>query len=113
MAYEQQSEQMKYVLQKETLVAEQNTIRAEGIASYQTIVASGVTERLLRWRGIEATRTLSEGCNPKLVVIGGGKGLSMIINQDTASGATHVQSQATKPQTVTRPQSDAYHPTSK
>eukprot|EP01061_Rhynchopus_euleeides_P014767 TRINITY_DN2545_c0_g1_i1.p1 TRINITY_DN2545_c0_g1~~TRINITY_DN2545_c0_g1_i1.p1 ORF type:complete len:322 (+),score=69.22 TRINITY_DN2545_c0_g1_i1:170-1135(+) len=115
MAYEQQSEQMKYVLQKERLIAEQATIRAEGIAAYQNIVASGITDKLLRWRGIESTKTLVASCNPKVVIIGNsrGKDLSIMLNEGGSSsqpGAGRQQTVTRKQQTVTRPQSDAFHP---
>eukprot|EP00659_Diplonema_papillatum_P000310 gene310-428_t len=81
MATEQESEQMEYVLQKERLIAEQQVIRAQGIAEFQHIISEGLTNKLLEWKAIEATKDLAQTCNPKLLVIG--KGTPLILNQDT------------------------------
>ena len=83
MAMEQQAEQMKYILQKERLLADQKVILAEGIAKFQNIVSSGITPRLLEWKGIEVTKSLAQNCNPKVVVIGGSGdagGIPLILN---------------------------------
>jgi len=77
---EQQSEQMKFVLQKESQEAERKRIEASGIAKYQEIVSKGISETLLRWKGIEATEKLSTSSNSKVVIIGSGKdGLPLIL----------------------------------
>ncbi|MBN1102561.1 MAG: prohibitin family protein [Deltaproteobacteria bacterium] len=77
---EQQSEQMKFILEKERQEAERKRIEAKGIADYQTIINQGLNENLLRWKGIEATRELAKSQNAKVVVIGSGKdGLPIIL----------------------------------
>ena len=38
--------------------AERKAIEATGIADFQKIVAHGIDEKLLRWKGIEATTEL-------------------------------------------------------
>lgn len=77
---EQQSEQMKFVLNKETQEADRKRIEAQGIADFQKIVTTGLTDEFLRWKGIEATSKLAEGQNSKVVVIGSGKdGLPIIL----------------------------------
>lgn len=77
---EQQAEQMKFVLNKEEQEAERKRVEAKGIADFQRIVTSGLTPAFLRWKGIEATATLSESPNAKVVVIGSGKdGLPIIL----------------------------------
>eukprot|EP01064_Diplonema_japonicum_P003512 TRINITY_DN12258_c0_g1_i1.p1 TRINITY_DN12258_c0_g1~~TRINITY_DN12258_c0_g1_i1.p1 ORF type:complete len:328 (+),score=79.59 TRINITY_DN12258_c0_g1_i1:340-1323(+) len=82
MAIEQQAEQMRYVLEKEKLLAEQKVILATGIAQFQSIVSKGVNEKLLRWKGIETTKALAESCNPKIVIIGKQGNTPIILNQD-------------------------------
>eukprot|EP01046_Picozoa_sp_COSAG06_P034904 COSAG06_NODE_3698_length_4997_cov_1.758677_4_plen_109_part_00 len=78
---EQESQRMEFVLKKERQEAERKAIEAEGIAQFQMIVTKGIDERLLRWRGIEATRELAASKNAKVVVIGSGKdGLPLILN---------------------------------
>jgi prohibitin 1 len=77
---EQQSEKMRFVLDKETQEAERKRIEASGIADFQTIVSDGISEKLLRWKGIEATETLANSGNAKVIVIGGSDGLPLILN---------------------------------
>lgn len=77
---EQQSEQMKFVLNKETQEADRKRIEAKGIADFQKIVTTGLTDAFLRWKGIEATSKLADSQNAKVVVIGSGKdGLPIIL----------------------------------
>jgi prohibitin 1 len=80
---EQESEQMKFVLQKELQEAERKRIEAQGIADFQRIVAAGISPALLEWKGIEATEKLAMSQNSKVVVIGSGKnGLPIILGGD-------------------------------
>lgn len=45
------------------------------------IVAMGISEQLLRWKGIEATMKIAESQNAKVVIIGSGKdGLPIILD---------------------------------
>jgi hypothetical protein len=70
---EQEAEQMKFVLQKEQQEAERKRIEAQGIADFQGIVAQGISQRLLEWKGIEATEKLAASPNSKIVVVGNTK----------------------------------------
>lgn len=77
---EQEAEQMKFVLQKATQEAKRKKIEASGIAEFQRIVAKGISEQLLEWKGIEATEKLADSPNAKVVVIGNSKnGLPIIL----------------------------------
>ncbi len=77
---EQQSEQMKFVLNKETQEAQRKRIEAQGVADFQKIVTAGLNDAFLRWKGIEATAKLADSQNSKVVVIGSGKdGLPIIL----------------------------------
>ena len=77
---EQEAEQMKFVLQKEQQEAERKRIEAQGVADFQRIVASGISQQLLEWKGIEATEKLALSQNTKVVVIGNQKsGLPIIL----------------------------------
>lgn len=77
---EQQSQQMKFVLQKEQQEAERKRIEAQGIADFQKIVAAGISPQLLEWKGIEATEKLAMSPNTKIVVVGNPKsGLPIIL----------------------------------
>jgi regulator of protease activity HflC (stomatin/prohibitin superfamily) len=79
---EQQSEQMRFVLDRERQEAERKRIEAQGIADFQRIVAQGIDERLLRWKGIEATQALAASQNAKIVIVGGKDGLPLILNSN-------------------------------
>lgn len=80
MAAEQESERMKYVLLKEKQEAERKKIEAEGIQKFQDIVSKGISEQLLKWKGIEATEALAKSTNAKVVIIGAGKeGMPIIL----------------------------------
>jgi len=85
---EQEAARMEFVLQKERQEAERKSIEADGIAKFQKIVSEGISENLLRWKGIEATRDLATSQNAKVVVVGSGKdGLPIILGGDTLSTA--------------------------
>ncbi len=77
---EQRAEKMVFTLERERQEALRKAIEAKGIAEFQRIVAQGLTEDLLRWKGIEATESLSASPNAKVVVIGSGAdGLPLIL----------------------------------
>jgi regulator of protease activity HflC (stomatin/prohibitin superfamily) len=78
---DQESQRMQFVLMKERQEAERKRIEAQGIADFQNIVARGISEQLLRWKGIEATEKLSSSTNAKVVIIGAWKdGLPLILD---------------------------------
>lgn len=78
---EQESQRMEWVLTKEKQEAERKRIEAKGISDFQNIVAKGISEPLLRWKGIEATEKLASSANTKVVIIGAGKdGLPIILD---------------------------------
>jgi len=77
---DQESQRMEFILTKERQEAERKRIEAQGIADFQNIVARGISEQLLRWKGIEATEKLASSQNAKVVIVGGGKdGLPLIL----------------------------------
>ena len=80
---EQESQRMQFVLLKEKQEAERKRIEAQGIADFQRIVAQGISEPLLAWKGIEATQQLAHSQNAKIVIIGNPKnGMPLIIPTD-------------------------------
>ena len=77
---DQESQRMEFVLTKERQEADRKRIEAQGIADFQRIVAQGISEQLLRWKGIEATEKLAGSPNAKVIVVGSGKdGLPIIL----------------------------------
>ncbi len=83
LSAEQEAARMQFVLQKEKLEADRKRIEGEGISTFQKIVTDGISENLLRWKGIEATRELAASPNAKVVIIGAGPGgLPVILGND-------------------------------
>jgi len=78
---DQESQRMEFILTKEKQEADRKRIEAKGIADFQAIVAAGISDQLLRWKGIEATEKLASSANAKVIVIGAGKdGLPIILD---------------------------------
>jgi regulator of protease activity HflC (stomatin/prohibitin superfamily) len=71
---DQESQRMEFILTKEKQEADRKRIEAQGIADFQKIVATGLSDQLLQWKGIEATEKLATSQNSKVVIIGSGKG---------------------------------------
>ncbi len=81
LAAEQEALRMQFILDKERQEADRKRIEAEGIADFQKIVSDGISEPLLRWKGIEATMEIARSENSKVVIVGGGNdGLPVILN---------------------------------
>jgi len=80
---DQEAQRMKFTIEKEKLEADRKRIEAKGIADFQQIVSAGITESLLKWKGIEATMKVAESNNTKVVIIGSGAdGLPIILGGD-------------------------------
>jgi len=78
---EQESQRMQFILTKEKQEAERKRIEAGGISDFQKIVSQGISEQLLRWKGIEATEKLANSANTKVILVGAGKtGLPIILD---------------------------------
>lgn len=81
MTAQQQAQQMDFTLEKERKEAQRKAIEAQGIQDFQNIVTKGITEQLLKWKGIEATEKLAGSPNAKVVIVGGKDGLPIILGQ--------------------------------
>jgi len=80
---DQEAQKMKFTIEREKLEADRKRIEARGIADFQQIVSAGITESLLKWKGIEATLKVAESNNTKVVIIGSGAdGLPIILGGD-------------------------------
>lgn len=76
----QESEEYDFRIDKEKKEAQRKRIEAEGIKEYQNIVAQSLSDKLLKWQGIEATKELAGSQNAKVVVVGSGQsGLPLIL----------------------------------
>jgi len=80
---QQEAQRMEFVLQREKQEAERKRVEAQGIKDFQNIVTEGISEKLLEWKGIEATVELARSSNAKVVVVGNSKtGLPLIFSAD-------------------------------
>jgi len=73
-------QEFDFRLQSSMKEAQRKRIEAEGIANYNKIIESSLTEEILKYKGIEATLDLGKSENAKVVVIGSGEnGLPIIL----------------------------------
>ena len=80
---QQEAQRMEFVLQREKQESERKRVEAQGIKDFQNIVTEGISEKLLEWKGIEATIELARSTNAKVVVVGNTKtGLPLIFAGD-------------------------------
>ncbi len=78
---DQEAQRMEFILLKEKQEADRKRIEAKGISDFQNIVAQGISDQLLRWKGVEATEKLANSPNTKVIIIGAGKdGLPIILD---------------------------------
>ena len=78
---EQESQKMKFVLDKERQEADRKRVEAQGISDYQRILTSTLTDKLLQYEQIKAQRELALSPNSKVVIMGSGKTAPILIGQ--------------------------------
>jgi regulator of protease activity HflC (stomatin/prohibitin superfamily) len=74
---EQDAQKMTFVLQKERQEAERKRVEAQGIADYQKILSTGLSDKLLQYEMIKAINTSP---NAKLIFMTNGKNLPMLVD---------------------------------
>ena len=74
---EQDAQKMTFVLQKERQEAERKRVEAQGIADYQKILSTGLSEKLLQYEMIKA---ISASPNSKLIFMTNGKNLPVMVD---------------------------------
>jgi regulator of protease activity HflC (stomatin/prohibitin superfamily) len=78
---EQDAQKMQFVLQKEKQEAERKRVEAQGIADYQKILSTGLSDKQLQYEQIKAQKELALSPNAKVIIMGG-KGNTPIILGD-------------------------------
>jgi regulator of protease activity HflC (stomatin/prohibitin superfamily) len=74
---EQEAQKMTFVLQKELQEAERKRVEAQGIADYQKILSTGLSEKQLQYEMIKA---ISTSPNAKLIFMTNGKSLPILVD---------------------------------
>ena len=69
---EQDAKKMEFVLQKEKQEAERKRVEAQGIADYQKIINTGLSDQQLQYEQIKAMQALALSPNAKVIVMGKG-----------------------------------------
>jgi regulator of protease activity HflC (stomatin/prohibitin superfamily) len=78
---EQDAQKMTFVLQKEKQEAERKRVEAQGIADYQKIISSGLTDKQLQYEQIKAQKEIATSANTKIIFMNG-KGNAPVILSD-------------------------------
>ena len=68
---EQESQKMRFILDKERQEADRKRVEAQGISDYQRILTSTLTDKLLQYERIKAQKELAGSPNAKIIVIDG------------------------------------------
>lgn len=77
---EQESLEYEFRLEKAQKEADRLRIEAAGIRDFEEIISKGLSDKLLKWKGIEATKEISKSNNAKVIIVGGGDaGLPIIL----------------------------------
>ncbi len=79
---EQDAQKMQFVLQKEKQEAERKRVEAQGIADYQQILSTGLSDKQLQYETIKAQQAIATSPNTKIIIMGGGKGSVPLILGD-------------------------------
>jgi regulator of protease activity HflC (stomatin/prohibitin superfamily) len=77
---EQDAQKMVFVLQKEKQEAERKRVEAQGIADYQRIISTGLTDKQLRYETIKAQKELAASDNTKIIFMNGKNDSSIILS---------------------------------
>ena len=76
---EQDAQKMTFVLQKERQEAERKRVEAQGIADYQKILSTGLSDRQLQYESILAQKEIAKSANTKVIIMGNSKGAPIIL----------------------------------
>lgn len=76
---EQESQKMRFILDKERQEADRKRVEAQGIADYQRILTSSLTDKLIQYEQIKAQKELAASPNAKIVIMNG-KSSPLLLN---------------------------------
>jgi regulator of protease activity HflC (stomatin/prohibitin superfamily) len=79
---EQDAQKMTFVLQKERQEAERKRVEAQGIADYQRILSTGLSDKQLQYEAIKAQKEIALSPNTKIIIMGNSKGTPVIIGNN-------------------------------
>jgi regulator of protease activity HflC (stomatin/prohibitin superfamily) len=77
---EQDAQKMQFVLQKERQEADRKRVEAQGIADYQKIISTGLTDKQLQYQTILAQKDIALSPNTKIIIMNGGKSSPIMLS---------------------------------
>ncbi|MEO7213054.1 prohibitin family protein [Mucilaginibacter sp.] len=77
---EQEAQKMTFVLQKERQEADRKRVEAQGIADYQKILSTGLSDKQLQYESIKAQKEIALSPNAKVIIIGNNKGTPILLS---------------------------------
>ncbi len=77
---EQDAQKMQYVLQKEKQEADRKRVEAQGIADYQKILSTGLSDKLLQYESIKAQKEVALSPNSKVIIMNGKTSPQMLLS---------------------------------
>jgi len=78
---EQESQKMRFVLDKERLEADRKRVEAQGIADYQRILTASLTDKLLQYEQIKAQKEIATSPNAKVIIMNGKGNTPVMLGQ--------------------------------
>lgn len=76
---EQDAQKMTFVLQKEKQEAERKRVEAQGIADYQRILSTGLSDKQLQYEMIKANKEIALSPNAKIIIMPAGKNIPIML----------------------------------
>jgi regulator of protease activity HflC (stomatin/prohibitin superfamily) len=77
---EQDAQKMQFVLQKERQEADRKRVEAQGIADYQKILSTGLSDKQLQYETIKAQKEIALSPNTKIIIMGANKGNPIMLS---------------------------------
>jgi regulator of protease activity HflC (stomatin/prohibitin superfamily) len=77
---EQDAQKMTFILQKEKQEAERKRVEAQGIADYQRIISTGLSDKQLQYEQIKAQKELAASPNTKIIFMNGKASAPVILS---------------------------------
>ncbi len=76
---EQESQKMQFVLAKERQEADRKRVEAQGIADYQKILSTGLSDKQLQYELIKAQKEIATSPNAKVIILSGRSNTPILI----------------------------------
>jgi regulator of protease activity HflC (stomatin/prohibitin superfamily) len=76
---EQDAQKMTFVLQKERQEADRKRVEAQGIADYQKILSTGLSDKQLQYELIKAQKDIALSPNAKVIILGNSKNTPIML----------------------------------